>query len=136
MKKFYILLMLFSLILVSCSLDDEPSSAEVMLPVESVTIPQTMELNLEHQIMIKYKRPTTCHLFNGFYYETNGLIRTIAISAVKLNESNCQNAEDEGSYEVAFKFTPTEVEVYHFKFWTGTAEGGVEEYLEYDVEVN
>lgn len=136
MKKIHILLMFFSLVLASCSLDDEPSSDEVMLPVESVIIPQTMELNIEHRIMIKYKRPTTCHLFNGFYYETNNLIRTIAISAVKLNENNCQSAEDEGPYEVAFKFTPTKAEVYHFKFWTGTAAGGVEEYLEYDVEVN
>lgn len=128
--------MFFVLLLVSCSLDDEPSSDEVMLPVESVTIPQIMELNLEHQIMIKYKRPTTCHLFNGFYYEINGLTRTIAISAIKLNENNCQNAEGEGPYEVAFKFTPTELEVYHFKFWTGMNIDGVDEYLEYDVEVN
>lgn len=136
MKKFSVLLMFFSLFLVSCNLDDEPSSVEVTLPIESVIIPQIMELNIEHEILIKYRRPTTCHLYDGFYYQADGLTRILAINAIKLNENNCQNAEDEGPYEVIFRFKPTELEIYHFKFWTGTNIDGVEEYLEYDVEVN
>ena len=136
MKKVSILFIFFASLMMSCSLNDEPSSVDVVLPVESVTIPLTMELNEENEILVQYRRPTTCHLYDGFYYTVDGLTRTLAIYAIKLNESNCQNAEDEGPYEVTFKFTPTELETYHFKFWTGTNSSGVEEYLEYDVEVN
>lgn len=136
MKKVSILLMFFTLLLVSCNLDDEPNSVDVILPVESVVIPSTMELNQESEILIKYRRPTTCHLYDGFYYQADGLTRVLAIYAIKLNENNCQNAEDEGPYEVIFRFKPTELVTYHFKFWTGTNLDGVDEYLEYDVEVN
>ena len=136
MKKVSILFIFFSLFLTSCNLDDEPSSVDVILPVESVIIPQIMELNQENEIMIKYRRPTTCHLYDGFYYQADGHTRTLAIYATKLNENNCQNAEDEGPYEVVFRFKPTDIGIYHFKFWTGTNLDDVDEYLEYDVEVN
>ena len=136
MKNFSFLLMFFGLLSVSCNLDDAPSSVDVVLPVESVVMPQTMELNVESDIMISYRRPTTCHLYDGFYYQADGLTRVIAIYAVKLNSNNCVSAEEEGTYEVAFKFKPTDSGIHHFKFWTGTSVSGVEEYLEYDVDVN
>lgn len=136
MKKARVLLMFFTLLFMSCNLDDAPSSVEVAIPIESVVIPQTMDLGQEYEISIRYRRPTTCHLYDGFDYQADGLTRFIAVRAVKLNENNCQNAEDEGPYEVVFRFTPTELDIYHFKFWAGTNIDGFDEFLEYDVEVN
>lgn len=135
MKK---LVLLLSLLFVfnSCSLDDEPNVEYVILPVESVEMPVDFNVNVINQIKIKYRRPTTCHLYDGFYYNYEGNTRIVAINAVKLKSNTCENAIEEGPYEVILDFKPTESQTYLFKFWTGTNASGVDEYLEYEAIVN
>lgn len=133
MKKAVILLTLI-LVIVSCSLDDTPKSESVSLPVESVIIPSEWPINQLGAIKITYRRPTTCHLFNGFNYQINDeFTRTVSIEAIKLNDNNCIDASAE-SYEVELNFKPTELGIYHFKFWSGIDENGNNTFLEYDVD--
>ena len=135
MKKIVFFLMIISTFLTSCSLDDEPKSEQVSIPVESVIIPSEWPLNQLGAIKVSYRRPTTCHLFNGFNYQyTDEFIRTVSIEAIKLNEDNCIDASSE-IYEVELQFKPTELGIYHFKFWSGIDESGNYTFLEYDVDV-
>jgi hypothetical protein len=131
-KVVYYLAMI--LVLVSCSLDDSPKSEPVSLPIESVIMPTVWPVDQLGAIKITYRRPTTCHLFNGFNYQINDdFTRTVSIEAVKLNDNNCIDASEE-SYEVELNFKPTQLGIYHFKFWTGVDSSGNYTFLEYDVE--
>jgi hypothetical protein len=135
MKKIVLLLSIL-LIFNSCTLDDEPNAALVVLPIKSVVMPTAFNIDVNSQIIIKYIRPTTCHLFNGFYYRYEGDTRVVAVNAAVLNSSNCEAAAEEGTYEVVLDFRPKELKTYLFKFWTGTNAEGVDEYLEYEAVVN
>jgi hypothetical protein len=91
-------------------------------------MPDTFELNSVNTIMVKYKRPTECHIFNGFFYEMEGSTRTVAVQFAKLDQSSCLT--DETVYEVPLDFLPTTAGTYLFKFWTGTSDEGVDTYIE------
>ena len=135
MKKIVLLLSVL-FIFNSCALDDEPSRDFVMIPLESVEMPDTYTINVINPIKIKYRRPTTCHLYDGIYYRQEGETRIVAVKTVKLNANNCEDAIEEGPYEVVLDFKPLEAKTYLFKFWTGTNSEGIDEYLEYEVVVN
>ncbi|HLF52461.1 hypothetical protein [Flavobacterium sp.] len=133
MKKLVFLFMLIFTIS-SCSVDGEPQSEFVVLPVESVIMPSTYAVDSISEITVKYTRPTDCYIFNGFYYDINANTRTVAINAVKLDQNNCQ--DDSGNlFEVPLSFKPTTDGIYVFKFWTGTDTSGVDQYLTYEIEV-
>ena len=135
MKK---LVLLLSVLFVfnSCTLDDEPNAVQEILPIESVIMPDDFTINVSNRIKINYVRPTTCHLFNGFYYRYEGDTRVVAINAAKLNSSNCEAAVEEGTYEVILDFKPQQAKTYIFKFCKGKNAEGVDEYLEYEAVVN
>lgn len=136
MKKFFLILsVLFALS--SCDLDDEPKSEYVLIPVESIEMPISgFNINEVNYIKVRYRRPTSCHLYDTFYVEKDGYTRTVAIRAVKLNGANCEDATEEGPFEVELAFKPTEIETYTFKFWTGTNDQGVDEYITEEVVIN
>lgn len=136
MKKIFLLLSIL-LTFNACSLDDEPKSDYVLLTVESIELPATnFVLNETNSIKVRYRRPTTCHLFDEFYVERNENTRTISVRAVRLNENNCEDASEEGPYEVDFAFKPTEAGTYLFKFWTGENNQGVDEYISEEIVIN
>ncbi|MET0760301.1 MAG: hypothetical protein ABWZ56_07765, partial [Flavobacterium sp.] len=119
----------------SCSVDGVPQSEVVALPIESVIMPNTFAVDSISKIILKYRRPTDCHVFNGFYYDINENIRTVAINAVKLNQDNCQD-DSQNLFEVPLNFKPTVEGNCIFKFWTGTDTNGVDQYLIYEIEVS
>jgi len=133
MKKF-IFLLLITAVFMSCSLDKEPDRNFVVLPVESVVMPDSYTAGSVSQIMIKYRRPTQCHIFDGFYFDVNGSERTIAIQAVKLNQNNCTD-DTENLYEIPFDFRPTVSGEYTIKFWLGTDDNGIDQYLVHEIIV-
>ncbi|MFN7045683.1 MAG: hypothetical protein ACK4M1_10855 [Flavobacterium sp.] len=136
MKKFFLILSVL-FVLSSCNLDDEPKSEYVLMPVESVEMPASgFNINEVNYIKIRYRRPTTCHLFDNFYVDKDGYTSTIAIRAVKLNENNCEDASEEGPYEIEFAFKPTTLETYTLKFWTGTNDQGENQYIIEEVVAN
>ncbi|RTY95960.1 hypothetical protein [Flavobacterium sp. GT3R68] len=134
MKKL-VFLMIFALALGSCSVGDDTNSEFVVLPAEGAVMPNKFKVDSVSVITVKYRRPTNCHIFNGFYYDVNGTTRTVAINAVKLHQNNCQD-DSETLFEVPLNFRPTTDGSYVFKFWIGDDANGMEQYLSYDVEVN
>jgi hypothetical protein len=135
MKKI-ILLLSIAVLLASCSLsNDQPNFEYKLLPVTSVVVPTQYAVDSITNITLKYKRPSSCYYFNNFYYKAEGFERTVAIEAMKSLQNDC-TTDNETLYEVNLKFKPSFEGVYHFKFWTGANSSGVDEFLEYDVDVN
>jgi hypothetical protein len=132
--KRIVFLILIAFTINSCSLNDEPDRDMVLLPVEEVIMPDNYSVGNISPIRIKYKRPTQCHIFDGFYYDINETTRTVAIRAVKLNQSNCVD-DTETLYEIPLEFKPMVAGNYTFKFWLGSDGNGEDQYSVYEVVV-
>ena len=77
--KRIVFLILIAFTINSCSLNDEPDRDMVLLPVEEVIMPDNYSVGNISSIRIKYKRPTQCHIFDGFYYDINETTRTVIL---------------------------------------------------------
>lgn len=119
----------------SCNIDDNGDDFQyVLLPVESVEIPTEFELGETYIIVVKYYRPSTCHAFDGFYYEKNLNIRTIAVQNIVFNQNNCEPLTNE-LVEQNLEFHVTNNGSYIFKFWQGKDSNGQDIFLEYEIPV-
>lgn len=135
MKKI-ILVLILGFLVNSCSTSTyEPSYQFYLLPIYQVVMPESFTMNNVSNIVISYKRPTTCHIFSDFNYESDGFTRTIAIESAKVLLENCQT-DTQTIVEVNFPFKPIEPGTYHFKFWTGVNSQGADQFIEEDVSVN
>ncbi len=132
MKKLVLLLMI-ALAVISCDLSADEPTEYVIAPIQEVTMPERYSVDSISEIRIRYQRPSTCHFFNGFYYDAIDHTRTVAIHFAKLNQTNCTNATD--VYEVPLNFKPVESGTYIFKFWTGSNEDGTDQFTEYTAVV-
>ena len=95
MKKIVALIGIFML-MISCSTnDDQPNVHFELLPVESVVMPAEFYANTENEIKISYLQPTSCHGFDGFYYDKVDTTRTVAIQSFVLEQSNCTTLTNE-----------------------------------------
>jgi hypothetical protein len=134
MKKL-VLLTLFLLTLVSCSIDDDqPNYSYEVLPVDSYTLPASFTLGQTYEIKLKYKRPTKCHFYQGIYYDKNLNIRTIGIQTSVLQNTDCEPIDLELT-EVSFKFYVTNTGSYIFKFYKGEDANGENIFEEVEVPV-
>ena len=133
MKKISALLAI-GLLLFSCSKEEERYTNELK-PVFEVDMPTAFAKDSVTQIPIRYKKQSTCHLYNGLYYDREGLTRIVAINTIKINEDNCQPDLDT-NVQVNLDFRPKNLGTYHFKFWKGENAQGVDEFLEFDAVVN
>lgn len=126
------LLLALVIALNSCDVDQIIPPQEALLPIESVTMPAENSYVIDDVsvILVKYRRPTSCYMFNGFKYTTNGNTAMVSIRSMVLNQDNCVS-DDETLYEVPLEFTPTQAGEYIFKFWIGNDESGTPEYLEH-----
>ncbi|CAM4012947.1 hypothetical protein FLSI110296_09260 [Flavobacterium sinopsychrotolerans] len=134
MKKL-ILLTLFLLTLVSCSIDDDQQkySSEI-LPIDSYTLPESFKLGETYEIKLKYKKPSDCHYFQGIYYDKDLNIRTIGIQTTVLESTDCKPLTTEAT-EVSFKFYVTNTGSYIFKFYKGEDADGKNIFEEVEVPV-
>ena len=135
MKK--VLILLLSLVALSCSLDDENNVIEnyhvEILPIESAIVPESFNYGEEHEITVTYLRPNSCHAFNDFYYVKDNNERTVAIMSTVLdNNQNCLELNDE--QQRTFTLEATQTENYVFKFWQGKDDNDQDVYLTYEVE--
>lgn len=79
MKKIVLLLVVITSLL-SCSLnDDSPTYTYEVLPIDSYVVPASFTLGQTYEIKLKYQKPTSCHIYQGIYYDKNLNTRTIAV---------------------------------------------------------
>jgi len=133
MKKICALLAL-GLVLHSCSKGEDRYISELK-PVFEVDMPTAFAKDSVTNIPIRYKKQSTCHLYNGLYYNREGLTRTVAINTIKINEDNCQT-DLNTNVQVNLAFRPEALGTYRFKFWIGEDALGVDQFIEYDAVVN
>jgi hypothetical protein len=119
----------------SCDTTEETTYSYEVNPVFQVDMPTQFATDSITKINIQYKRPSSCHIFDKFYYEADGYDRIVAVETIKVNQSNCQT-DNETIVEMPLKFKPIAEGTFHFKFWTGKDAQGVDQYLEYDVVVD
>lgn len=119
MKKIALLLV-FVAALLSCSSDnDDADNFEfIILPVESYTLPESFKLGETYEIKLKYQRPSSCHFYQGIFYDKNLNTRTIAIQAA-FNPTQICTLEIPPISEVSFNFMVTATGSYIFKFYKG-----------------
>lgn len=135
MKKWIFILSIF-FALNSCTVGSESDREFILLPIEQVEVPANYTLGNISIFKIKYKRPTECHIFNGFYtnYESSDAFdKIVAIRTVKLNNSTC--LPDDSMFEVNYEFKPMTPGTYTFRFWLGPDENGVDQYETHEIEV-
>ncbi|TRX27000.1 hypothetical protein FNW25_06995 [Flavobacterium franklandianum] len=132
MKKIVLFLILITSFL-SCSLDDDsPTYTYEILPVDSYVVPASFTLGQTYEIKLKYQKPTSCHIYQGIYYEKNLNTRTIAVQTAVQNNQVC-TMEIPPISEVSFNFMVTNTGSYIFKFYKGKDTAG-EDIFE-DVEI-
>jgi hypothetical protein len=119
----------------SCTTDDSKTNYHFeLLKIDSAVLPDTLVLGHEHELKVLYHRPTTCHGFNGFYYDKNLNIRTVAVESIVVENNNCTELTDEVR-EATLNFYVTNNGSYVFKFWQGKDENGEDLFLEYEIPV-
>lgn len=127
MKKIIFVLLTFVFVLNSCSVDDnEPNIHYVVLPVSSYSAPDSFAFGETYPIDLYYKRPTTCHFYEGIYFERVDATRIIGIQCGVRELSGCETLDPEttDSIKVSMDFIVIYHEPYTFKFYKGTNEQG------------
>ncbi|SEP89881.1 calpain family cysteine peptidase [Flavobacterium urocaniciphilum] len=135
MKK---LIALFSMIFIitSCSLESNNQNIYYeLLPVDSYVMPAEFHVNTENLIVVKFKRPTTCHAFDHFYYELDDFTRTVAIQSIVIEGNSGCTALTNEIAEQTLRFKPTETGTYTFKFWKGKDSNGQNLFEEVVIDV-
>lgn len=131
MKKIVIIISAF-LLLISCSTDtNETNVSYELVPIQNVTLPDTIAVGEENNIVVEYFKPSTCHGFDGFLYEKSGLVRTIAVQNYIYQNNDCQPLTSEVKLET-LKFQPVTLGTYTFKFWQGKDTSGNDVFLEFE----
>lgn len=131
------LLFIFSLFIIlnSCSVDEGEKYHLALLPIEDVVVPDSFQLDHTYNIKVKYKKPTTCHVYDGIYYDRNENTRTFAVQNVVYERNDCQNITTSTLTEATFDFRVLNTGSYIFKFWQGTNASGENIYYEVEIPV-
>ena len=133
MKKLMLLLLL-SVCITACSIDDEEDFEFEFVNVESVNLPDTLVFGNTYQFEVVYNRPTECHFFAGFDYAKNQNTREVAvINAFEQNQS-CPEMENlTGTTDL--NFIVERDDFYIFKFYQGEDSNGNAQFLTVEVPV-
>lgn len=123
MKKIVLFIVLITSFL-GCSIDDNNISYTYdVLPVDSYVVPTSFTLGETYEIKLKYQKPTSCHLYQGIYYDKNLNTRTIAIQTAVQNNQAC-TLQIPPISEVSFNFMVNNNGSYIFKFYKGKNTSG------------
>ncbi|WP_223032270.1 hypothetical protein [Hanstruepera marina] len=133
MRKLVVLL--FSLFALSCSIDDDNERVyNVILPVEDAVVPTEFERGEVYDIYLKYFRPTSCYAYNDVYYVREGNERMVAVVNTVF-EGDYECVEVNELLDTQFSFKAGEEDSYVFKFWQGEDDNGDSQYLIIEVPV-
>ncbi|MDX1363461.1 hypothetical protein [Arenibacter latericius] len=135
-RTLFLLVVVISSVLTSCSDDDGVNYYFKALEVKSVEMPETFEYGNIYKIKVTYVRPDNCTYFEGFDVVKDDLTtrKVVAVGTV-IEDDNVQCIEKLEEVTTSFKFEVLYNQPYLFKFWTGEDENGDSEYLEFTVPV-
>ncbi|TGD57587.1 hypothetical protein [Flavobacterium humi] len=134
MKKFWLLIVVV-FTFVGCDLHDDYIDYHLeLLPVESADLPMEFKRDSIYELPFHYIRPSTCHVFEGFYYQRNSNTRTIAIQTSVLERNDC-TTPIANPVEAILKFKPTTEDSYIFKMWKGEDDNGEDVFEEVEIPV-
>lgn len=132
MKKIALFFVL-ALAMVSCS-ESEGTPSYFLSTVEDVEMPETYKIDSVSEIKVLYKRPSDCHVFDGFFYRSEDNIRTVAIQFVK-PDNGWDCLPDDRVFEMPLRFKPQASGTYLFRFWKGKNEAQEDVYIEHEIVV-
>lgn len=133
MKRMFLLCFVAMSLVSGClKSDDGDDYYFEILPVESVDMPYEFVLGETYEIHLRYLRPSSCYVFNNFYYQSNLNQRTVAIVNTVYPNRVCETFENQ-LVDVSFNFMVNSNGTYVFRFWQGQDEYGNDSY--YIVEV-
>lgn len=137
MKRFFILILLFTFAFVtnSCSNDDEVNFHFVTLNVLSAEVPESFELNETYQIKVTFERNGNCTFFERFDVRAQDTtVRDVVLIGSVFTDGPCTN--DIILVEESFNFVVLYDQPYTFRFFQGTDENGDHQFFEVIVPVN
>ena len=134
MKKIFLLLAIV-LAFAGCDLEDEGIKIHSeLLPIESVTLPTEFKKDSIYELPFTYINPSTCHVFERFYYEKDSNKRTIAVLTTVIEQDNCKGVTV-NPLEKFLSFKPTTESSYVFKIWKGKDTNGNDVFEEIEIPV-
>lgn len=135
MKKVSIL-SIFLLLLIGCSTDDAPFFFFEVTPVNTVSdIPEVFVVGQTDTIQVTYRRPSTCHAFNGFDITNDGEVREITvITKVVQGRATCSDLEND-LRTAPLVITPEEAGQLNLSFFTGNNEIGDPTFVTFNVPI-
>lgn len=133
MKQIFIIILVV-IGFTSCNTDNDTDFHYELLPVESVTLPAEFKRDSIYEIPFQYIRPSSCHAINGFYYDKESNIRTVAIETIVFEQNNCTTAPI-NPLTVILNFKPTVENSYVFKLWKGKDANGQDIFEEIEIPV-
>jgi len=135
MKK-HILIVLIVLFVLSCNSDDETNEMSyVVLPIESVQLPNEFVLNEEYDLDFTFVRPTVCHGYHSMLVKSEDETRTLAVQSVIYEHPNCEVLLVNNIASQSFKFKVLYGQIYVFRIFKGVDDLGEEVYEVIEVPV-
>lgn len=142
MKKI-VLLLLTVVTISSCSLEEDnnqPTFYYEILPVESFEVPESVRAGQSYEIIMTYKKPSNCHVYESCYYRTENYTTTVGIQTYVLENPDCKPLENQEPLEASFTFKveslQNAVQPYIFKFYKGKDAYGNDIFEEVSIPVN
>lgn len=118
----------------SCELPEEGLRVSYdVVAVDSVQMPATFNFGQTYDIPVFYKKPSDCHVFEGFNVTPELNIRNISTVLARLDGGDC--VDGNLPEEQSLRFTAASNGSYIFRFFNGVGANGEATYLEYDVQV-
>jgi len=134
--KRYLLVLLTTLFMFSCNLDDGAIETRyVVLPIESIQLPSEFVLNEEYDIDFTFIRPSDCHVYQNIYFIAENETRTLAVKNIVYINPSCMDITEDNVVSESFKFKALYNQTYVFRVWMGVDDLGEEIYDVIEVPV-
>lgn len=129
MKKLILVLGLLGMV-TACSLNDDDGIRQqvVVIPIDSVQVPDTLIFGKTEKLSISYTKPNSCYSFYRFQTEGRDSIFGIGVVNTVTNAVACDSTSKAEKKDLEFKVL-TEGAAYTFKFFQGNDANGEAKYL-------
>lgn len=132
----------FIAIFTSCSNDNGPNFQTEVRSIDSIAIPDTVDINKDYEFKLYYEKLGSCDEFAGFDAQLDttdeeGEEITYVITAFVnvYDRTECQQFEEPEIVREELLFRADEERPYYFKFWQGVDQDEVPIFLEKTVYV-